>query len=458
MAYLYRLQCEIDVYERLRVKVLESAVRDKAFHNHDDRTEPSETPEQTAGADTKEEEPEEVDVEALLHRRASPRKRAVQAGLTFLCVLAVLGLFRTVTPVPTRPSVPTPLADTNTPQVSIVANLAFGSVTVDGKKLAGPPPLFFSPAPSGDAVVFLAPPFAPQTCRVFWYGAGLSAQLGAGGSSCEMSSMNVTVSDRVSSSYTLDFQFGLEDLSPGLQATALDFVRQVVTPVSLATTVPAGQYYASGRDGQGMILSRQATAPLTAQVSLLLPTPQDLASSASWCSALICVALDVPQVPNATRGSSNELWATEIPLAMNWQFLLPDNQLVGMEHQSQVASDISLILALDSHHQWHLGQFAAPTDLQGEQRQLIPAAICGTGVNELVSAFQDQQAGGAILIARHDHGLGGCEIQITQTDGAVAGTVVWRFGVLLAADVKTHRTYPWLPLAPKAEVEAVQGA
>ena len=343
-------------------------------------------------------------------------------------------------------------------QVRIVANLGFGWVSVDGKKLPGHPPFVFSAAPGGDTVIFQAPPFSPQICRVSWLGAGASAQLSAVGSSCEIGFMSVRVTDRVSPSYVLDFQFGLGDLPPALQATALDFVRQVVTPVSLTTTVPSGQYYATGRDGRGMILSRQATAPVTSQVSLLLPTPEDLSSSAFWCSALICAEPDVPQDPDATHGSAEKLWATEIPLAMTWQFLLPDKQLVGMEHQSQGTPDALLLLALDSHQHWHLGQVAALTDLQDEQRQMIPSTICDTGVNELSSAFEDQQAGSDMLIPRNDHGLAGCEIQITQTDKDVAGTVVWRFGVLLAADAKTHRTYPWLPLAPKAEVETVTGA
>ena len=58
----------------------------------DDHSEPAEVPERAVGADTREAgELEEIDAETLLHRRASPRKRAVQAGLALLCVLVVLG-------------------------------------------------------------------------------------------------------------------------------------------------------------------------------------------------------------------------------------------------------------------------------------------------------------------------------------------------------------------------------
>ena len=66
-------------------------MRDKAPSDHNDHSEPAEVPERAVGADTREAGLEEIDAETLLHRRASPRKRAVQAGLALLCVLVVFG-------------------------------------------------------------------------------------------------------------------------------------------------------------------------------------------------------------------------------------------------------------------------------------------------------------------------------------------------------------------------------
>ena len=401
---------------------------------------------------------EGIDAEVLVHRRPSARKRAVQVELALLCGLAVLALFHAITPVAVRPPTLTPLARTSRSQVTIVANLNFGSVTVNGKKLAGKPPFLFSAAPSGDTVIYVAPPFAPRSCHLFWYGSGASAQLGAGGSNCQMSSETVRVSSwAVTSSYVLNFQFGLDDLPAALQATALDFVRQVITPASLPITVPRGQYYATGRDGRGMILSRQATTPLTAVISLLLFTPQDLVASSSWCSELICPALDIPPVRAAIPAPAGQLWAVQIPSVMSWQFLLPDGQGVGTEHQSQTSSDATVVLALDAQQRWHLASFVSPTAIVDERRLMIPNSLCTTGMIELSSALQDHQAGGLELSTSIDHGLAGCEIQITQTDGTVTGTAVWRLGVLLAADAKTHAAYSWLPTAPYAEVAIMNG-
>jgi hypothetical protein len=336
----------------------------------------------------------------------------------------VLGLFHAISPAATLPLAPTPLARTSPSQVTIVANLNFGSVTVNGKKLVGKPPFLFSAAPAGDTIIYSAPPFASRSCYVFWYGSGTSAQLGAGGSNCEMGSSTVRVSSWVSSSYVLTFQFGLDDLPAALQATTLDFVRQVITPAALSVAVPSGQYYATGRDGRGMILSRQATTPLTTLVSVLLPTPQDLAASSTGCSEVICPAQGISLVHASTSVPIDQFCVVQIPLVMRWQFVLPDGQRVGVEDQSQAGSSATVALALDAQQQWHLAQSASLVPLVDEQSPMIPNVVCSTGINELVSALQIQNAGQLEVIPSTNHGLAGCEIRISRYNGAVTGKVV----------------------------------
>ncbi len=286
------------------------------------------------GADTGEGASAEViDAEVLIHRRPSVRKRAVQVGLAFLCVLAVFGVFHAITPAATRIPAPAPHASKSRSEVAIAANLSFGSVIVDGKKLVGEPSFEFSAAPGGDLVTYSAPPFLARSCRVFWIGSGGDASLGTSGSNCEMNIASVRVSSWVSSWNVLTFGFGLRDLPPSYQATALSFVRKAITPASLSLAVPSGQYYATGRDGMGMILSRQATTPLTAIVSLLLPTPQDLATSTTWCSEPICPALSTPG--GATPISRDQLWVVQIPLVMSWLFLLQIDTLLELSSRAR---------------------------------------------------------------------------------------------------------------------------
>jgi hypothetical protein len=396
-----------------------------------------------------------VDAEEWIHRRPTRRKRAVQAGLAFLCILVVLGLFHSITPGPHPPSATNPAAGSTPIVVSIVANLSFGTVSVNGKPLSGKPPYSFQVAPGGDTVRYLAPPFSPQTCRVFWYGNSSPPQLGAGGTNCELSYTSQAVDDQVKSSYVLNFEFRLEDLPAALQTTAVSFLRQIITPVSLSTTVPRGQYYATGRDSRGLIVSRRAASPLTARVSLRLPTAQDLTALNSWCPELICAALNVPSVGDVLPGSSKQLWAIQVPLALDWHFVTRQGQVVGTEHQSQLGPDTVLILAMDGRQNWHLGQYSSLNGFLNQQLRTIPNSLCTTGMNELLEAVQTLQPGNPDMIPTNDHGVEGCEIELTQNNGTSQGMVVWRLGVLLAADTRTHSTYPWLPLAPRAELEEV---
>ena len=427
-----------------------------------DRGDPHKSPDGPKPLDdtaTKEEELAEVDAEALLQRRTSPRKRAVQAGLAALCLVVVVGVFHQVTAQPSRLAESTPLPGTGALLVAVQSNLSFGSVSIDGKKLVGKPPFFFQLLGSGATVVYTAPPFTPQTCKVSWTGNATAIPINVHGRTCILNYdiVSATVHGQVVAAFSgVVFEFGMGDLPATLQASARDFVRQVVTPVSLSTTVPVGQYYAIGRNARGMILSRQATTPLDAQVSLQLPTTLDPSSSA-LCPDLLCAGFDLPVSPATPAVSKDQLWASQLPLAMTWQFLQPDGRLVGMEPNSRISSITILLLALDSQHHWHLAQYASPADLLDAQRQSIHSTVCEMGMSELETALQSQQKLSQTVADITDQGVAGCKIRITGIGGEVTGTVVWRFGVLLAADGTTHSAYPWLPLAPRAEVDAVSG-
>ncbi len=119
---------------------------------------------------------------------------------------------------------------------------------------------------------------------------------------------------------------------------------------------------------------------------------------------------------------------------------------------------MTVVLALEARQQWQLQHVTPSLALIDQQRQMIPNLLCSSGTTELSNALQNQQAGALEVSVSLDHGLEGCEIHITRYDGTVVGRVVWRFGVLLAADSKTHAAYPWLPLAPQAETDVVSNA
>ena len=74
---------------------------------------------------------------------------------------------------------------------------------------------------------------------------------------------------------------------------------------------------------------------------------------------------------------------------------------------------------------------------------------------------QDERAWQQALRSRRSSDLTAYRLflrySLVQLASATICCVVRHFGVLLAADAQTQSAYPWLPLAPQAEVNAVNG-
>src|SRR5579885_3376422 len=109
------------------------------------------------------------ELEALLRPRLTRRARLLRAGaLLGLVALVAAGLFWRVgsagisfvaaTPVP---------AATPIPQMLISSNINFGTLTVNGRTVAGPPAVF-RPRPGENTITLTAAPFAPKTCAFSW--------------------------------------------------------------------------------------------------------------------------------------------------------------------------------------------------------------------------------------------------------------------------------------------------
>ena len=162
--------------------------------------------------------------------------------------------------------------------IAVVANISFGSITVGSGKESGTPPFFFNLGSTATTITYAAPPFRTQTCTVSWAAnPDSSSPLNTSGSHCIGTGEVIDGSfggKTLAASTSLFFQFTVGDLPAALQTSAVALVGRTILPVSQSTSVPAGQYYATRRDAHGMILSRQTPTTLTAQASLLLPTPQ----------------------------------------------------------------------------------------------------------------------------------------------------------------------------------------
>ncbi len=425
----------------------------------------------TNPADAWESAPGTVDAETLVSRRSSPRKRAVQVGLVAICALVVFGLLRsTASLLPHPQATATPAAtDASQQLIGIIANVSYGAVTVDGKKLSGSPPFAFRPKPEGDTVTFSAPPFATHTCSVQISADGSLNTASASDNNCAYgSSSGVPVTSGGRTVFVdnyIEFDFGVDDLPDDLKASALALVQQSIKPVSVTTTVPAGQYYASGRNTLGMIQSRLATSPLTAKVTLAIPSAQQMTGPNNFCTEIICSGGGpfVDQYGQVQPLPQGKYWNVYIPLAISWLFLTADGRVVGSENDGESGGGEGGVLQLDDSEHWHfMPSLQSSIGVEDDLRQQLPEDICNSETSELYNALQNEQVGNSNMSPddpNNTNGLVGCLIHITESDGTtVLGTVIWRFGVLLAADAKTHKAYPWLPLAPKAEVDAVTAA
>jgi hypothetical protein len=96
------------------------------------------------------------------------------------------------------------------------------------------------------------------------------------------------------------------------------------------------------------------------------------------------------------------------------------------------------------------------------QHESLNAVMCGQGSVEFQTEDASEVGSGSPLTERilHDAGAEGCEFRVTggvtlEDKRASGGVILWRFGVLLAADTASQAAYPWLPLAPLAEIAAV---
>ncbi len=120
--------------------------------------------------ESEEYEPETIDAEDLIQRRASPRKRAIQIGTALALALVIVLVLHSAIPQVNRPTVaaPAPTALNSPRMVAILSNVTYGTVTINGKRQSGHMPFVFTPGATPVLVTFDAPPFAPQTCRVSW--------------------------------------------------------------------------------------------------------------------------------------------------------------------------------------------------------------------------------------------------------------------------------------------------
>lgn len=349
-------------------------------------------------------------------------------------VSAHLAFVRTPAPVPQRPV-----------GVALVSNITFGTLTLNSHRLSGPPPQAVTLRAGTNVIELAAPPFATRQCRVSWPSlAVLSGRctVGAG----YVPAMNPALD--VEYQITLDFDG--RDLPPDAAAAARSALDTDIGAQRLQTAVPAGHLIATGwTPHTGAIASVIVAQPAQAQLSF---APSG--SNASDCPAGLCAGADfIPgfygQVPPG--GSA---WMLSVSVSYTWRFSTQSGaRMASVNYPSDALADIALVLNSDGSG-WHLWQ-PTPPAADSAPRAALASTVC-----DWASVFRVALPGvpsPASVSTTIGQGIEGCIFQLQSVNGQMAGSLLWRFGVLLASDDLAHERFPALPLASSGEIRAVVG-
>ncbi|HEY7349543.1 MAG TPA: hypothetical protein VH599_14600 [Ktedonobacterales bacterium] len=389
----------------------------------------------------------QIDLEPEGPRPPSRRKRLTQIGLVLGALVVVLVTFQSaLAPSHPAPSAPTPLPTIPPPLAVISSNINFGAVTINGLRQRGTVPMFFRPHDTTYTVIINASPFRPVSCT-FTFFRGAPEPTGPGCSINSDSFQTITANGITAApSYWVEIDFTARDL-PADQRSQINALLAHSVIAEQTTTVPAGSYIATSLNGGGAITSRRAGAALKGTASLA-------ASDNIWqigfdCIGLICQAVADPRTLSAFTGMA---WVIGVPAALRWRFTTSAGQMLG-DVSFPVFETLPALLTYSPDNGW---SFLYELDFNPPSTAAsIGIVDCNTGAQVLQQQIQYMSFGFATTSA--DQGIEGCQITLQDTGGTGRGSFIWRFGVLLAADSEAHHRLPQLPVAPPAEIAAVQG-
>src|SRR5690348_10298836 len=193
-----------------------------------------------------------VDLDDAMRPRPPSRGRAwCTAAVVALVALVAVGIlhgFASGGAVGATVSVaPTATADDR--GLLVESNVNYGTLTLNGKRISGALPLIVKPRPGANTLTLSAPPFNPHTCRVQWPDQAVSISGCDRGSSTGATLQGQTLGEI----QTIQLTLSGDDMPPDLQSAALGALTHALGGVHFKTTVPAGDYIATGHNDQGRI-------------------------------------------------------------------------------------------------------------------------------------------------------------------------------------------------------------
>ncbi len=393
-----------------------------------------------------------IDQEPEGPRSPLPRKRVIHIALALVAIVVVAVTFRgVITPTSPPPgaasSAATDLRPSLPPLTLVNSNINFGVVTVNGEQARGPVPLFFSP-PRDDlyTLVITAPPFEAKACAVKFIG---GAPLSIFGGDCFINSGDfptLTANGLTATpAYVVTIEFRGDDLPQDQQDQINTLLTGSIT-AQQTTTVPAGSYIATRLNDDGTIISRRTSVPLKASASLR--ASDQVGSFGIGCGALIC----------STGGGllgdyplTGQVWAISVSVALRWRFTTSGGDVLG-DVSFPATQVVSTLLTYTTDTGWGLSSQSLPSG-QFSPEDGLGNLDCATGALDTQQQLQGASFSVSWPVVK---GIEGCLISIQPVGSVSRGTLLWRFGVLLAVNDEAHALLPRLPIAPPAEVAAAQ--
>lgn len=405
-----------------------------------------------------------IELEALLARPPSLRKRLMHSGLLLVALVVVLITFWSAIVPRTGAQPALPAAKSFKPQTVIISsNVNYGILTINGKQQRGFLPMRVPASFQPPYQVTLdAPPFYPRTCQI------PPAQPRSPGAFdlCLLASSTSPAGPVLK----LSIYLTINGLPPTQQRQVNTLISQAMT-MHQETGVPSQSYFATSAVPYQAITSQRAQAPLWA--SAFLAQTYHASCVRTLCPKPVSGYLSRPTIPtdppapcedyacpNCEEGLCYEttfdtsplggqFWEFAVIVWIKWRFSQPSGKVVS-EVVFPESQTILLDLLYDGKGNWRIPQQAGPGSSPGDQ---LAHAVDLTGASLLALQLHGFGWGVSIL---HERGIDGCELAVQQNHQN-KGRFIWRFGVLLAADAGAQRLLPTLPVAPLDEITAVGG-
>jgi hypothetical protein len=367
------------------------------------------------------------------------------------------------------PPTPTPTIGPGN-ALMVTSNYNSGTVTVNGKKVAGAFPLLVRLNPGDNTITLSAPPFHDKTCRVTLLAqadpkSGQRAQATGGGCSVNTQEPPMRFQGIAVPNGYLVFEMIGADLPSDLRNAAENALWAKLAS-SRTFRVPAGDYYATGTTTTGRITSARAAVPLLAIPALVRNNSTQIGPS---CSNLGCVG--PPVLPDQGGASPPAgVWLVQESVAFGWRFTTQSGALVATSAFHDIGG-IGVGLMYSTTAGWAVVEGSPGPFIADLQTQLISGS-CQGGFAALQRLIEKSSLAAQQISFSQGGGFGpttpqtdGCWIKVEGNgnnplapNGAKDyGSYVWRWDVLLAADAQARMLLPFLPIAPQSEIVAVGG-